>query len=168
MKRIGLLSDTHGHVPKQAFTFFADCNEIWHAGDIGNLETAKELAGIKPLKAVYGNIDGQELRSFYPLYQHFNCEGVKVLMIHIGGYPGKYTPEARRLIEEMQPKLFITGHSHILKVMNDPKHNLLHINPGAAGKYGWHTVATLIRFTVDGETIKDLEIQEIPKHEQLI
>jgi putative phosphoesterase len=168
MKRIGLLSDTHGHVPKQAFTFFADCNEIWHAGDIGNLETAKELAGIKPLKAVYGNIDGQELRSFYPLYQHFNCEGVKVLMIHIGGYPGKYTPEARRLIEEMQPKLFITGHSHILKVMNDPKHNLLHINPGAAGKYGWHTVATLIRFTVDGETIKNLEIQEIPKHEQLI
>ena len=168
MKRIGLLSDTHGHVPKQAFTFFADCNEIWHAGDIGNLETAKELAGIKPLKAVYGNIDGQELRSFYPLYQHFNCEGVKVLMIHIGGYPGKYTREARRLIEEMQPKLFITGHSHILKVMNDPKHNLLHINPGAAGKYGWHSVATLIRFTVDGETIKDLEIQEIPKHEQLI
>jgi putative phosphoesterase len=168
MKRIGLLSDTHGHVPKQAFTFFADCNEIWHAGDIGNLETAKELAGIKPLKAVYGNIDGQELRSFYPLYQNFNCEGVKVLMIHIGGYPGKYTPEARRLIEEMQPKLFITGHSHILKVMNDPKHNLLHINPGAAGKYGWHTVATLIRFTVDGETIKNLEIQEIPKHEQLI
>lgn len=168
MKRIGLLSDTHGHIPKQAIPFFAECNEIWHAGDIGNLEAAKELAGIKPLKAVYGNIDGQELRSFYPLYQNFNCEGVKVLMIHIGGYPGKYTPEARRLIEEIRPKLFITGHSHILKIINDPKYNLLHINPGAAGKYGWHTVSTLIRFTIDGEEIKDLEIQEIPKNEQPI
>ncbi|KAF0200737.1 MAG: hypothetical protein FD170_3266 [Bacteroidetes bacterium] len=168
MKRIGLLSDTHGHIPKKAYEFFADCNEIWHAGDIGNIETAKELAGIKTLKAVYGNIDGQEVRSFYPLYQEFTCEGVKVLMIHIGGYPGRYTPEARKLIEEIKPKLFITGHSHILKVINDPKNNLLHINPGAAGKYGMHQIATLIRFVIDGEDIRDLEIQELPKSEKII
>lgn len=168
MKRIGLLSDTHGHIPKKAYEFFADCNEIWHAGDIGNIETAKELAGIKTLKAVYGNIDGHEIRSFYPLYQEFYCEGVKVLMIHIGGYPGRYTPEARKLIEEIKPKLFITGHSHILKVINDPKNNLLHINPGAAGKYGMHQIATLIRFVIDGEDIRDLEIQELPKSEKII
>lgn len=168
MKRIGLLSDTHGHIPKKAYEFFADCNEIWHAGDIGNIETAKELAGIKPLKAVYGNIDGQEIRSFYPLYQEFICEGVKVLMIHIGGYPGRYTTEARKLIEEIKPRLFITGHSHILKVINDPKNNLLHINPGAAGKYGMHQIATLIRFVIDGEDIRDLEIQELPKSEKII
>lgn len=168
MKRIGLLSDTHGHIPKKAYEFFADCNEIWHAGDIGNIETAKELAGIKQLKAVYGNIDGQDIRSFYPLYQEFNCEGVKVLMIHIGGYPGRYTPEARKLIEEVKPKLFITGHSHILKVINDTKYNLLHINPGAAGKYGMHQIATLIRFVIDGEDIRDLEIQELPKSEKIL
>ena len=168
MKRIGLLSDTHGHIPKKAYEFFADCNEIWHAGDIGNIETAKELAGIKPLKAVYGNIDGQDIRSFYPLYQEFTCEGVKVLMIHIGGYPGRYTPEARALIDEIKPKLFITGHSHILKVINDPKKNLLHINPGAAGKYGMHQIATLIRFVIDGENIRDLEIQELPKSEKIL
>jgi len=168
MKRIGLLSDTHGHIPKKAYEFFADCNEIWHAGDIGNIETAKELAGIKPLKAVYGNIDGQDIRSFYPLYQEFSCEGVKVLMIHIGGYPGRYTPEARALIDEIKPKLFITGHSHILKVINDPKKNLLHINPGAAGKYGMHQIATLIRFVIDGENIRDLEIQELPKSEKIL
>ncbi len=168
MKRIGLLSDTHGHIPKKATSFFADCDEIWHAGDIGNLETAKELAGIKKLRAVYGNIDGQDLRSFYPLYQEFMCEGVKVLMIHIGGYPGKYTPEARRLIEEVKPKLFISGHSHILKVINDQKYGLLHINPGAAGKFGMHTISTLIRFTIDGENIRDLEIQELPKSQVII
>jgi len=168
MKRIGLLSDTHGHIPKKAYEFFADCNEIWHAGDIGNIETAKELAGIKTLKAVYGNIDGQDIRSFYPLYQEFTCEGVKVLMIHIGGYPGRYTPEARALIDEIKPKLFITGHSHILKVINDPKKNLLHINPGAAGKYGMHQIATLIRFVIDGEDIRDLEIQELPKSGKII
>jgi hypothetical protein len=168
MKRIGLLSDTHGYIPKKAYEFFADCNEIWHAGDIGNIETAKELAGIKPLKAVYGNIDGQDIRSFYPLYQEFTCEGVKVLMIHIGGYPGRYTPEARALIDEIKPKLFITGHSHILKVINDPKKNLLHINPGAAGKYGIHQIATMIRFVIDGEDIRDLEIQELPKSGKII
>jgi len=168
MKRIGLLSDTHGHIPKKAYEFFADCNEIWHAGDIGNIETAKELAGIKTLKAVYGNIDGQDIRSFYPLYQEFTCEGVKVLMIHIGGYPGRYTPEARALIDEINPKLSITGHSHILKVINDPKKNLLHINPGAAGKYGMHQIATLIRFVIDGEDIRDLEIQELPKSGKII
>ncbi|MBW6492179.1 MAG: metallophosphatase family protein [Lentimicrobium sp.] len=168
MKKIGLLSDTHGHVPKKAYEFFAGCDEIWHAGDIGNLETAKALAGIKPLKAVYGNIDGQEIRAFYPLYQEFMCEGVKVFMIHIGGYPGRYSPEAKLLIKEIKPRLFISGHSHILKVINDKKNNLLHINPGAAGKYGMHTIATMIRFVIDGEDIRDLEIQELPKTGMII
>lgn len=163
MKIIGLLSDTHGYIPEKAIDFFAVCDEIWHAGDIGDLETAKKLAGIKPLKAVYGNIDGQDIRSFYPLYQEFMCEGVHVLMIHIGGYPGKYSPEAGRLIEEKKPKLFVSGHSHILKVMNDTRNNLLHINPGAAGRFGIHTISTLIRFVIDGENIRDLEIQELPK-----
>lgn len=168
MKRIGLLSDTHGFVPEKAAYFFKECDEIWHAGDIGNLDTAKNLAGLKPLKAVYGNIDGTDIRSFYPLYQDFMCEEVKVLMIHIGGYPGKYTREARELIEELKPGLFITGHSHILKVMNDSRYQLLHINPGAAGKYGMHTVATMMRFTIDGKDIRDLEIQELPKNGKTI
>lgn len=165
MKRIGLLSDTHGYINPKISEFFADCHEIWHAGDIGDLETAILLASMKPLKAIVGNIDGNDLKSFYPYYQEFMCEGIKVLMLHTGGYPGKYTPEARQLIKDTKPKLFITGHSHILKIINDPKNNLLHINPGAAGKSGFHLVSTLIRFTIDGEDIRDLEIMELPKKE---
>jgi hypothetical protein len=163
MKRIGLLSDTHAYINPKVAEFFAECDEIWHAGDIGDLETAMILASMKPLKAVVGNIDGNDLKSFYPVYQDFMCEKVKVLIIHIGGYPGKYTPEARKLIGELKPRLFITGHSHILKVINDPKNNLLHINPGAAGKSGMHVISTLIRFVIDGEEIKDLEVMELPK-----
>jgi len=163
MKKIGLLSDTHGHLPVKAHSFFAECDEIWHAGDIGDLETAKALASLKPLKAVYGNIDGTGIRSFYPLYQEFTCEKVKVLIIHIGGYPGKYSKEARELIGRIKPKLFISGHSHILKVMNDPKNGLLHINPGAAGKSGFHHVSTIVRFVIEDENIRDLGILEIPK-----
>ena len=163
MKRIGLLSDTHSYLNPKIAGFFADCDEIWHAGDIGDLETAKILGSMKRLRAVTGNIDGNELKSFYPHYQYFMCEEVKVLILHIGGYPGKYTPEARQLIRDLKPKIFITGHSHILKVINDPKNNLLHINPGAAGKQGMHQVSTLIRFVIDGEKIKDLEIIELPK-----
>lgn len=163
MKTIGLLSDTHGHIPEKAFHFLNACDEIWHAGDIGNLETAKTLASLKPFRAVYGNIDGYDIRSFYPLYQDIMCENVRVLMMHIGGYPGKYTTEARKLIYELKPRLFISGHSHILKVINDPKNGLLHINPGAAGSSGLHTVSTLVRFVIDGKDIRDLEILEIPR-----
>lgn len=165
MKRIGLLSDTHGYVHPKVAEFFSDCHEIWHAGDIGNLDTAKMLASVKPMKAVTGNIDGNDLKMFYPHYQDFMCEEVKVLIIHIGGYPGRYSAEARQLIDELKPQLFISGHSHILKVMNDQRRQLLHINPGAAGKQGMHQVGTLVRFTIDGREIRDLEIMELPRRQ---
>ena len=160
MKRIGLLSDTHGYIHPKVSDFFMHCDEIWHAGDIGNFETADSLAAIKPLRAVYGNIDGHDVRLSFKEYEVFNCEDVKVFMIHIGGYPGRYNPLARELIEEHKPKLFISGHSHILKVMPDRKNNLLHINPGSAGKSGLHKVITMVRFTIDGDNIKDLEVFE--------
>ena len=160
MPRIGLLSDTHGYINPRILEFFASCDEIWHAGDIGNLETADNLSAFKHFKAVYGNIDGTELRVSFPKNQVFNCEGVKIFMTHIGGYPGRYEKEARQLIESEKPGLFITGHSHILKVMYDKKHNLLHINPGAAGNSGLHHVITCVRFVIDGKDIRDLEVFE--------
>ena len=166
MKTIGLISDTHSYVHPSIVNFLSECDEIWHAGDIGNLETAKQLASIKPFKGVYGNIDGQDIRSFYPLYQSFNCEDVKVLIIHIGGYPGKYSKEAKLLIDELKPDLFIAGHSHILKVINDKKYGLLHLNPGAAGKYGFHHLITAMKFQIDGKDIRDLEILEINKSDK--
>jgi uncharacterized protein len=168
MKTIGLISDTHSYLHPSIATFLSQCNEIWHAGDIGNLETAKEIASIKPLKAVYGNIDGQDVRSFYPLYQDFMCENIRVLILHIGGYPGRYTPEARQLITSLKPGIFIAGHSHILKVINDKKNNLLHINPGAAGKNGFHKVITAVKFIVDDNNIRDMEILEIERKDKLI
>ena len=160
MQKIGLLSDTHGSINPRILDFFAACDEIWHAGDIGNMETAEKLSDFKPLKAVYGNIDGQEIRNSYPKYQVFNCELVKVLMTHIGGYPGHYEKEARQLIVSEKPGIFISGHSHILKVMYDKKHELLHINPGAAGNSGFHNVITCVRFIIDGKDIRDLEVFE--------
>lgn len=163
MKTIGLISDTHSYVHPKITNFLSQCNEIWHAGDIGNLDTAKAFAEIKPVKAVYGNIDGQDIRSFYPEYQDFMCEDIRVLILHIGGYPGRYSPKAKELIKELKPGLFIAGHSHILKVINDSKNNLLHINPGAAGKYGFHQVITAIKFIIDGKDIRDLEILELAK-----
>ncbi len=163
MKRIGLLSDTHGFIHPRVSVFFKDCDEIWHAGDIGNMETARRLSEIKPLRAVYGNIDGNDIRISYKEYEVFECEGVRVLIIHIGGYPGRYTSRARQLIERYKPKLFISGHSHILKVMPDKKYNLLHINPGAAGKQGLHQVITAVRFVIDGPEIKDLEVLEVER-----
>ena len=158
MKRIGLISDTHGYINPRVSDFFKECDEIWHAGDIGSQEAADKLAAFKPFRAVYGNIDGGLLRHNFKEVEVFNCEEVKVLMIHIGGYPGRYSPKAKKLIEEHKPKIFISGHSHILKVMPDPKHDLLHINPGAAGKSGLHKSVTMIRFTIDGNNIKDLEV----------
>jgi putative phosphoesterase len=161
MMKIGLLSDTHGFFDPRLKTFFADCNEIWHAGDIGNLETADEIANFKPLKAVHGNIDGHEIRIIYPENLRFNCEGMDVWITHIGGYPGNYDSKVRHLIRLNPPELFITGHSHILKVIPDKKSGLLHINPGAAGKSGFHHIRTAVRFIIEEGHIKDLEVIEL-------
>jgi hypothetical protein len=160
MKKIGLLSDTHGHVDEKIIEFFRDCDEIWHAGDIGIIETADKISKKKPLLAVYGNIDGQDVRITYPKIQSFTCEKVRVLMTHIGGYPGKYQKEMKKLIKELKPNLFISGHSHILKVIFDKSNELLHINPGAAGKSGLHKYQTAVRFVINGKEIKDLEVFE--------
>lgn len=163
MKKIGLLSDTHGYIHPKVSDFFMHCDEIWHAGDIGNFETATQLSEIKPFKAVYGNIDGGQLRQSFREFEVFKCEQLKVLMIHIGGYPGKYSSSAKKLIDKHKPGLFISGHSHILKVMPDQKHNLLHINPGSAGIQGLHTAITMVRFIIDGVNIRDLEVFETKK-----
>jgi putative phosphoesterase len=163
MIRIGLLSDTHGSISPKVAKFFAPVDEIWHAGDIGNAETADQLSAIKPLRAVYGNIDDHLVRRMFPADQRFLCENVDVLMTHIGGYPGKYEPRIREILKTQPPKLLIAGHSHILKVIYDQKHQLLHINPGAAGNRGIHRVCTAVRFVIDCENIRDLEILEFER-----
>lgn len=161
MTRILLLSDTHATWDERFEKYAAECDEIWHAGDIGSLEVADRLAALKPLRAVYGNIDGQDLRRCFPEVLRFRCEAVEVVMKHIGGYPGKYDRSIANELFRNLPNLFVTGHSHILKVMRDPALQLLHINPGAAGTYGWHPVRTLIRFTIDGDMCRDLEVIEL-------
>ncbi len=163
MKRIGLLSDTHGVVHNGVFNFFENVDEIWHAGDIGNEETARKLSDFRPFRAVYGNIDGQELRRDYPLHQRFSCEEVEVWMTHIGGYPGHYDRNIRMEILSHPPGLFISGHSHILKVIYDKELGLLHMNPGAAGMYGFHIFRTALRFLVDHSDIRDLEIWQVKR-----
>lgn len=163
MKKIGLISDTHTYLHPKIFEVFKDCDEIWHAGDIGNLETITKLQKFKPVKAVYGNIDGQSIRSSFPEVQAFKLEDKKVLMIHIGGYPGRYEKRANLLIKKEKPDIFISGHSHILKVIWDKKNNLLHMNPGAAGKFGIHQKITMLRFKIDKSEIEDLEIIELTK-----
>jgi putative phosphoesterase len=163
MTRIGLLSDTHGFVPEALFTHFADVDEIWHAGDIGDVATANRLETFKPFRAVYGNIDGHELRARYPEHLMFTLEGVPVLMTHIGGYPPRYNTAIKPLLNQSKPHLFICGHSHILKVMPDPARQLLHINPGACGKQGWHKVSTLIRFELADARVHNLEVIELGK-----
>lgn len=168
MKRIGLLSDTHGYIHPRLKIFFEKVDEIWHAGDIGNIETADELAALKPLKAVYGNIDGTDIRKAYPLHQHFNCEEMDVWITHIGGYPGRYEQTVKPAIFNNPPDLFICGHSHILKVIFDKKLNFLHINPGAAGNKGFHRVCTAVRFVIDGKNIRDLEIWEMKRNEVVL
>ncbi len=165
MKRIGLLSDTHGFLHPRVFDFFVPCDEIWHAGDIGNMTVADQLEQFKPFKAVYGNIDDHQIRTRYPEQLLFNCESVKVFITHIGGYPGRYASGIEERIKKEQPKLFISGHSHILKVMPDHKNGLLHINPGAAGKYGIHKVITLVRFSIIDHQIENLEINEIERNQ---
>ncbi len=160
MKTIGLISDTHGFLDDAVFKHFADCDEIWHAGDFGP-DVAERLAAFKPLRGVYGNIDDKEIRSVYPEHLRFNCEKVAVWMTHIGGYPGRYSPQVKPEIYTKPPMLFISGHSHILKVMYDKKINCLHINPGAAGNSGWHRIKTLIRFCISEEKIHTLAAIEI-------
>lgn len=161
MKRIGILSDTHTFLDERVFVHFKDCDEIWHLGDFGSVEVADKLLVFKPLRAVYGNIDGGVLRTMFPLHNRFMCEEVDVWLTHIGGYPGNYAKEVKAELVKNPPRLFVTGHSHILKVQFDKKLNLLHINPGAEGKYGFHQVRTLVRLVIDGKDIKDLEVIEL-------
>lgn len=161
MTRIGLLSDTHGYLDTRIFDYFENCDEIWHAGDIGSLEVYNKLSAFKPLRAVWGNIDGYELRRSCPQHNQFTCEKVDVWLTHIGGYPGKYDASIRSAIYKKPPQLFVCGHSHIVKVQYDKTLNLLHINPGSAGISGFHLVQTLIRFEIDGEKIQQLEVVEL-------
>lgn len=161
MVTIGLLSDTHGWWDDKYKEYFSACDEIWHAGDIGSDTLIQQLKAICPVRAVYGNIDGQSLRMQFPKVNRFAIEEINVLMTHIGGYPGRYNPEIRKELYEMRPNLFICGHSHILKVMFDKDLNCLCINPGASGKSGFHQVRTLIRFQIDGTQIKELEVIEL-------
>ncbi len=161
MVRIGLLSDTHAYWDERYVQYFESCDEIWHAGDFGSLDVAQRLAAFRPLRGVYGNVDGQEIRRIYPQINRFTVEGAEVLMKHIGGYPGKYDPSIRGTLLVHPPKLFISGHSHILKVKYDKTLGMLHINPGAAGIYGFHKVRTLVRFSIDNGVFKDLEVIEL-------
>lgn len=161
MKKIGLLSDTHGYWDDKFKIHFAECDEVWHAGDIGSLSLTAKFEAFKPFRAVYGNIDGADVRAAFPEFLRFSIEGVDVLITHIGGYPGKYDPRVRAILQTKPPKLFICGHSHILKVMYDKKFGCLDMNPGAAGKYGFHKVRTLLRFVIDAGNIRDLEVIEL-------
>lgn len=164
MKRIGIISDTHGTFDDTLREFLKDVDEIWHAGDIGSLELADRIAAFKPLRAVCGNIDGGVTRRVYPPFLSFECEGVRVLMTHIGGYPRHYDPRAVQQIQALHPKLFIAGHSHILKVMYDPVYELLAVNPGAAGEFGFQKVRTAIRLTFDAGEMHDMEVGEWPRN----
>ena len=169
MTRIGLISDTHGLLDKRVFKHFANCDEIWHAGDIGSAEVLRALREFKPTRAVFGNIDGGEVRYSLSEFYRFRVEEVNVLMTHIGGYPGKYNPWLipwfeKSLLGNDPIDLFVCGHSHILKVQYDQHYHFLTLNPGAAGKSGWQTVQTLLRFTIDGAKIDDLEVIELDRH----
>jgi putative phosphoesterase len=161
MKRIGLLSDTHGWLDLRLQEHFATCDEIWHAGDIGSQAVTDELMRWKPLRAVYGNIDGTDLRAAFPEHQRFVLEGVKVWITHIGGRPPRYVPAVREELRRDPPGLFICGHSHICMVKHDPALDLLYMNPGATGRHGWHKVRTVLRFTMDAGNFKDLEVIEL-------
>jgi uncharacterized protein len=171
MTRIGLISDTHGYLDENIFRHFEQCDEIWHAGDFGNNELVSRLLQGPPvrqtIRGVYGNIDGADIRQAFPEQLVFMCEGVKVMMRHIGGSPPRYNPDTKKELLLHQPQLFISGHSHILKVMFDEKINCLHMNPGAAGVQGWHKVRTIIRFVIDGTNMKDCEVIELGKRGKL-
>ena len=162
--KIGLLSDTHSVLHPKVFEHFKNCDEIWHAGDIGTVEVIDKLAAFKPLKAVYGNIDNHKIRAICPKDLRFECEGVKVWITHIGGYPYRYTKNIREELDKNSPDLFICGHSHILKVMYDKNREILHMNPGAAGNYGIHKVITMLRFDIRKGEVKNLEVIEFNRH----
>lgn len=161
MIRIGLISDTHGYLDPSALRHFDECDEIWHAGDFGSMGVAEELQNFKPLRGVYGNIDGTDIRAAFPETLIFDCEKVKVLMTHIGGYPGRYHSAVKKQLELHRPQLFISGHSHILKIQFDEKLQCLHINPGAAGRQGWHKVRTIVLFDIEETLIKNCRVIEL-------
>ncbi len=163
MTKILLLSDTHSYIDDKILKYVKQADEVWHAGDIGDLRVTDAIEALKPLRAVYGNIDDAKARSHFPLNNRFFCEEVDVLITHIGGYPGRYSPAIREEIYSNPPRLFICGHSHILKVMNDKKRGLLHMNPGAVGKHGFHKVRTMLRFEIDGKEIQNLEVIEFER-----
>lgn len=162
MKKILLLSDTHSYVDNDILKYVKQADEVWHAGDIGDLKVTDTIKSLKPLRAVYGNIDDEKARLEFPEHQRFRCEDVDVWITHIGGYPKAYHVRIRDEIQRNPPRLFICGHSHILKVMPDKKLNLIHMNPGAVGKHGFHKVRTMLRFTIDGKKIDNLEVIEFP------
>jgi uncharacterized protein len=161
LTRIGLISDTHGFLDEAVFIHFANCDEVWHGGDFGNMAVINALENFKPLKGVFGNIDDKTIQSKFPEDLFFTCEQVNVYVRHIGGYPGRYAPGVKDKIMSHKSGLFISGHSHILKVMHDDKLNCLHMNPGAAGNQGWHKTKTLIRFVIDGQEMKNCEVIEL-------
>ncbi|MDP4150586.1 MAG: metallophosphoesterase family protein [Bacteroidota bacterium] len=163
MKRIGLLSDTHHFLDESVFRHFESCDEIWHAGDFGSAEVAARLQAFRPLRGVFGNIDGGDVRGSYPEKLRWTCEEVRVFMTHIGGYPPKYNPAVKKELSADPAQLFICGHSHILKIMYDERLQCLHINPGAAGNQGWHKVRTLVRLVIDGSAMRDCEVIELGK-----
>ena len=163
MKNIVLLSDTHHTLDERFFPHFDKADEIWHAGDIGSLSVTDTLKKFAPIRVVYGNIDDNTIQTEFKANLYFNCEKVNVMITHIGGYPGRYDKKILPLIEQANPDLFICGHSHILKVIYDKKHKLLHMNPGAIGNFGIHTVKTILCFSIDGKKIKDLRVVEVPR-----
>lgn len=164
MKYIGLISDTHGVFDEPFKEFFAPVDEIWHAGDFGGgMELAEQIAKFKPLRGVAGNCDNYNLRYTYPLHTFFDCEGMKVLMMHIGGYPGRYDIKARELLDRYHPDMFVCGHSHILKVVGDPQRKMLVVNPGAAGHQGFHVVRTALRFKIHEGKVLDMEVFELDR-----
>lgn len=161
LKKIGLLSDTHSYIDDNILSYFKDCDEIWHAGDIGELAVADKIENFKTFRCVYGNIDGAKTRRAFPLDLRFEVEGLDVLMTHIGGYPGRYNKRVTQIFEDNPPGLFICGHSHIMKVIMDKKYNFLHINPGACGHHGFHKMRTMARFSIEKGRILDLQVIEL-------
>ena len=159
--KILLLSDTHSYIDDRILEYAKNADEIWHAGDFGNLEVIDELIKAGTLRGVFGNIDEAKIRAEFPEINIFECEKVKVVMIHIGGYPNKYAPRVKQILKEEKPQIFISGHSHILKVMYDKELEILHLNPGAAGKHGWHKMRTMLRFEINGDKIENLEVVEL-------
>jgi uncharacterized protein len=165
--KIGLLSDTHGHIDERILHHLQGCDEIWHAGDIGALAVTDALQAIAPLRAVWGNIDGKEIRQQFPEHQHFVCEGMKIWITHIGGTPPRFNPAIRPVLKQEKPQLFVCGHSHILRVVQDPTFEVLYLNPGAAGRHGFHKIRTLLRFTLQAGALTDMQAIELGPRAQL-